>query len=131
MKSILHVEFTRLEQNILRKVGNYQVGNYPIQFTNILREVENLRKSILYVEFTRLEHKILRKVGNYPMQFTNILRGVGNLYFSTLTKIPEKKHFFCHVQVRNIKDSLYTTFGRFVMTCYYARSILVTFIQND
>ena len=88
------MEFTRLEHNILRKVGNYQVGNYPIQFTNILREVENLRKSILHLEFTRLEHYLLRKVGNYPMQFTNILRGVGNLYFSTLTKIPEKKHFF-------------------------------------
>ena len=45
MKSILHVEFTRLEKNILRKVGNYP--NWYLEFTyKIFRYVGNLEAKI-------------------------------------------------------------------------------------
>ena len=72
-----------------------------MQFTNILREEENLRKSILHVEFTRLKHNILRKVGNYTMQFINILREVGNLYSPTLINIAEMEQFFITFKIFN------------------------------
>ena len=42
--------------------------------------------------------------------------------------LSEIKWFF--TIIRNITDILSTTFGRFVMTCYYARSNVITFFQN-